>query len=227
VGNRKISRAVGGGLCTASFGLFLATVVSHLAGLGLYVLLIVIFLCGAVLYVRGAGPGPVDMGGPAEPMIERQTPTLPPPSPPVGQGTFSRDALEAEISQPFVSGTLLRINVSSKLGKDNNGKYYAEAFGVEGRFPGPLVPGPWRIPWNDAPVGRPRYIDWRSADLRLAEWDTRMIFLEAGDPLKRRKAPGKGPWRVFVRLRREGSDAYADTAFDIRLESGQIVFQRV
>jgi hypothetical protein len=130
--------------------------------------------------------------------------------------------------------------VHSRFGRDNSGKYYADAFGIGGQFPARLLPGPWRVPWNDALAGRPRYIDWRSADLRLAEWPddrryprkpggwgrARMTFLEAGDPVKRRKAWGTGPWRVVVRLRREGADAYIDTAFDIRLESGQIVFQK-
>jgi hypothetical protein len=213
-------------MCAASFGLILASAASHLTGLELYLFLSAIFLCGALLSGRAARPRKVDTGDPAEPVIERPTPTLPPPTLPASHGMYSHDAIEAEISDPHVSGSLLRLYVRSKFVKENHGKYYAEAFGIEGRFPGRLIPGPWRVPWNDAPAGRPRYIDWRAADLRLAEWNARMTFLEAGDPVKRRKAWGNGPWRVVVRLRREGSDAYVDTAFDIRLESGQIVFQK-
>jgi hypothetical protein len=174
--------------------------------------------------------------------IGRPVPTLPPPWPRTDRGPRSGAGIEAEIASPFVVGNLLRINVHNKLGssREGGGKYYAEAFGIEGRFPARLVPGPWRVPWNDAMAGRPRYLDWKSADLRLAEWPAvgrygqkpggwgraRMVFLQAADPVKRRKARGTGPWRVVVRLRREGSDAYVDTAFDIRLESGQIVFQK-
>jgi hypothetical protein len=54
-----------------------------------------------------------------------------------------------------------------------------------------------------------------------------MTFLKVDGWVKRRRTWGKGPWRVVVRLRREGSKAYSDTAFDIRLASGRIVFQRV
>jgi hypothetical protein len=226
VWDRKLSGAVGGGLCAASFGLILASVASHLAGLGLYLFLSVIFFCGAVLFVRATSPRQVDTGGPAEPPNERQTPTLPPPSLSASRGMYSKVAIEAEISDPHVTDTLLRVYVRSKFGKQNNGKYYAEAFGIEGRFPSRLIPGPWRVPWNDASAGRPRYIDSGGARLRLAEWNARMTFLIAGDPVKRRRTWGNGPWRVVVRLRREGSDAYVDTAFDIRLESAQIVFQR-
>jgi hypothetical protein len=240
VEHRKLSRTIGGGLCASSFGLILASVVSHLAGSGLYLFLIIIFLLGVALFVRAAGPGHVKVQSVAEPRIGPQMPTLPPPSPPVGDGLYADADMEAEVEEPFVAGNLLRINVASNLGRDGNGKYYAEAFGIEGRFPARLLPGPWRVPWNDAPGGRPRYISWRSTDLRLAEWPdsrrygrrpggigrARMTFLEAGDRVKRRKAWGTGPWHIVVRLRREGSDAYTDTAFDIRLEAGQIVFQK-
>ena len=250
MGHRKLSAAIGGGLCAASFGLILASVASHLRGPGLYLFLIVVFLLGGVLFVRAARDhSHPDGGGHAEPEIERLVPkpgierpvlTLPPPSPPTG-GTPSHAAMEAEISEPFIVGNLLRINVHSKFGsREGTGKYYAEAFGIEGQFPARLLPGPWRVPWNDALAGRPRYLDWRSVDLRLAEWPevgrydkkpggwgrARIAFLEAGNPVKRRKARSTGPWLVVVRLRREGSDAYMDTAFDITLESGQIVFQK-
>lgn len=224
-------------MCAASFGLILASAASHLTGFVLYLFLSVIFVCGAALSWRAAKGSQVDAGSPVERVIERprpklssvieqSAPKLPPPSPPSGRGVYSHDAIEAEIGNPFISGALLRIPVRSKLGRGNNGKYYAEAFGVKGQFPGRLVPGPWRVPCNDAPAGRPRYIDLSGADLRLGEWDARMTFIEAGDRVKRRKAWSNGPWQVIVRLRREGSDTYLDTAFDIRLESGVIVFQK-
>jgi hypothetical protein len=173
--------------------------------------------------------------------IGPQVPKLPPPAALADQGALSRADIEAEIREPSTTGRLLRIDVHSKFGsRDDNGKYYAEAFGIEGRFPARLLPGPWRVPWNDASAGSPRRIPWTGADLRLAEWPdsrrygqkaggwgrARMTFLEAGNPVKRRKAWGTGPWRVVVRLRREGSDSYTDTGFDITLESGQVVFQK-
>jgi hypothetical protein len=236
VGHRRLSGAIGGGLCAASFGLILASVVSHLTGFALYVILSVIFLCGAVLSLRAASSSQVEAGSAGHaikqprpqtpPVIEQSASKLPLPARPTGSGTSSNDAIEAKIDDPFIAGSLLRIYVRNRLGKENNGKYYAEGFGVKGRFPGSLAPGPWRVPWNDAPAGRPRYIDWRGADLRLGEWDAHMTFLVAGDRVKRRKAWGNGPWQVIVRLRREGSNAYVDTAFDIRMESGVIVFQK-
>jgi hypothetical protein len=241
VGERKLSGVIGGGLCTASFALILGSVVTHLAGLELYVFLILVFLVGAGLFIRAMAPDQVAVRGTAEPEIERPAPVLPPPSLAAGQGTYSRAGIEAEIGEPFIAGTLLRINVGSKFGsRDGEGKYYVEAFGIEGQFPARLLAGPWRVPWNDAPAGRPRKLSWRSTDLRLAEWPeggygrqkrrgrrgARLTFLEAREPMKRWEARGTGPWRVIVRLRREGSDAYLDTAFDITLESGQIVFQK-
>lgn len=185
MGNRKLSRAVGGGLCTAAFGLFLASVASHLTGVGLYLFVIVIFLVGVVLFVRAARGPAGDGGGPPEPgterpvpvpVIERPVPTLPAPSPRTGYGPLS-GGIEAEIAEPFVAGNLLRINMHSKFGsRESSGKYYAEAFGVEGRFPARLLPGPWRVPWNDAMAGRPRYLDWKNVDLRLAEWPAVGIY---------------------------------------------------
>jgi hypothetical protein len=166
---------------------------------------------------------------------------LPPPSLTADRGTYSRAGIEVEIGEPHIAGSLLRIDVSSKFGsRDGDGKYYAEAFAIEGQFPAGLLAGPWRIPWNDAPAGRPRYIRWPRAELRLAEWPegsytrqkrrgrrgARLTFLEAREPVKRWEARGTGPWRVIVRLRREGSDDYLDAAFDITLESGEIVFQK-
>jgi len=240
VGERKLSGVVGGGLCTASFALILGSAVTHLAGPELYLLLIVVFLVGAGLFIRARAPGQAAVGGTAEPEIERSAPELPPPVEQVSGGTSSRAGIEAEIGEPFIAGDLLRINVSSKFGtRDADGMYYAEAFGIEGQFPARLLPGPWRVPWNDAPAGRPRKLSWRSTDLRLAEWPdggygrqkrrgrrgARMTFLEAGEPVKRREARGTGPWRVVVRLRRVGSEAYLDKAFNVTLESGQIVFQ--
>ena len=239
MGHRKLSGAVGGGLCAASFGLFLASVTSHLTGPGLYLFLIVVFLLGLLLFARAARSSHVEVRGTAEPEMERQAPRLPPPSLP-DHGRHSHAGMEAEIKEPSIVGDVLRISVHSQLGRDNHGKYYAEAFGIEGQFPARLLPGPWRVPWNNAPAGRPRYIDWRSVELRLAEWpgggwdkpkrrgsrNARMTFLEGGDPMKRWEVRGTGPWRIVVRLRREGSDAYLDTTFDITLESGQIVFQK-
>jgi hypothetical protein len=239
VGHRKLTGAVGGGLCAASFGLILASAVSHLSGPTLYILLIVVFLIGAALFGRAASPGHVDVGGTAERGIEQVALSPPPPSLP-SRDLRSRPGMDAEIQEPFIAGDLLRINVRAQLGRNNSGKYYAEAFGINGQFPASLLPGPWRVPWNDAPAGRSRYIDWKGTDLRLGEWpegeyghrkrrgsrNARMTFLEAGNPMRRWEVRGTGPWQIVVRLRREGSDVYMDAAFDIALESGQLVFQK-
>ena len=149
---RKLSGAIGGGLCAASFGSILASAASHLTGPGLYLFLIMVFLLGAVLFVRASGSGHVEVEGAAKPEIEQQQMlTLPPPSPPISHGTYSHARMEAEIEEPFVVGNLLRIYVRSKFGREENGKYYPEAFGIEGQFPARLLPGPRHVPWNDAP----------------------------------------------------------------------------
>jgi hypothetical protein len=138
VEQRKLSGAIGGGLCAASFGSILASAASHLTGPGLYLFLIMVFLLGAVLFVRASGSGHVEVEGAAKPEIEQQQMlTLPPPSPPISHGTYSHARMEAEIEEPFVVGNLLRIYVRSKFGR---GERQVLPRGIRDRRPVPCPP---------------------------------------------------------------------------------------